>query len=378
MPSFSHALSSILLSSALMTWPITTTTTTAHPLLLRDGGRGSGNEHRRAGTYKNSKKQQNVVQQHCTPDAFAGVYKYVNCKQMVMQVTITCDTENRIKNQCNYKEQPMKDDKGNDVCVVEGSFDATYVRMDPARPDACELNFVSLKDSCKADALPSGFGVRAEVDIMTAGPDDTSSTSTLLLRFSNDRGVVYYNEDEPQKALFLHQDLSTGGRKLQNCPNSDCNKFPQCSTDVFSPDGWCPFKNETAIAAAETAENETKRLEQELSDLQDKLNKKKEDVEKQRKLSNELKEQLECGKNKYSYPLNNSPYGGDFYDYPQCSTILFEPPINFCKDWCNVDGKWPSCGPRMFLSGSYDGRNTFGRDYACDCNGCNDCPDTYF
>lgn len=236
----------------------------------------------------------------------------------------------------------------------------------------CELQFVSLKDSCNADALSSGFGVRAEVDIMTAGPADTSSTSTLLLWFSNDRGVVYYNEDEPQNAVFLHEDLLTGGRKLENCPNSDCYKFPQCSTDVFSPDGWCPFKNETAIAAAETAENEAQRLEDELSDLQESLNKKKEDVEKQRKLSDELTEQLECGKNGYSYRLKNDFYA-TYYKYPQCTTIFFEPPINFCKDWCNVEGKWPSCGPRMFLSGSYDGRNTFGRDYRCDCTGCNNC-----
>ena len=83
---------------------------------------------------------------------------------MVMQVEITCDNDNGI-NQCDYKEKPMNDDNGVDVCVVKGSFDATYVMMDPARPDVCQPNFVSLKDSCKADALPPGFGMRAEVGI---------------------------------------------------------------------------------------------------------------------------------------------------------------------------------------------------------------------
>lgn len=96
--------------------------------------------------------------------------------------------------------------------------------------------------------------------------------------------------------------------------------------------------------------------------LQNALNKKKEDAEKQRKLSDTLKEQLECGKINYSRRMNTSPYA-TFVEYPQCSTILFEPPIDFCKDWCNVENNWPACGPRMSLRGSYDGRNTFGRDY---------------
>ena len=193
-----------------------TTTAASTPLFWRDGGRSNQQQQqqqqeqqqRRAGKYKNSKKQ-NV--QQCTLDQFTGDYKYVNCEGVETKVGVTCDNDNGI-NQCDYKEKPMDDDKGDDVCVVQGSFDATYVMMDPARLGVCQLNFVSLKDSCKADALPSGFGMKAEVD-MTAGPDDTS---TMVLWFSTDEGVVYYNEDEPQETAFLHHDFPQG-RKLEDC-----------------------------------------------------------------------------------------------------------------------------------------------------------------
>ena len=234
MPSFSQALSSILLTSALTTWPITTAdTTTAHPLFLSDGGR-SNHQQRRVG--KNSKKQ-NVVQQ-CTVEQFVGDYKYDNCQGVETQVRIACDTKKGTKNPCDYQEAPLKNDN-DDGCVVEGSFGATQIMKDPANPDVCQLNFVALKNSCKAEALPSGFGMRAEVD-MTAGHADTS-TSTLVLWFSNDGGVVYYNEDEPQEPVFLHQDFSTE-RKLGGCDVIEPDFYAgpgtgtACTTDAMCKD----------------------------------------------------------------------------------------------------------------------------------------------
>ena len=117
MPSFSQALSSILLTSALTTWPITTAdTTTAHPLFLSDGGR-SNHQQRRVG--KNSKKQ-NVVQQ-CTVEQFVGDYKYDNCQGVETQVRIACDTKKGTKNPCDYQEAPLKNDT-DDGCVVQGSL----------------------------------------------------------------------------------------------------------------------------------------------------------------------------------------------------------------------------------------------------------------
>ena len=191
-----------------------TTTAASTPLFWRDGGRSNQQQQqRRAGKYKNSKKQ-NV--QQCTLDQFTGDYKYVNCEGVETKVGITCANANGM-NQCNYKEKPMEDDKGDDVCVVQGSFDATdatYIMMDPARPGVCQLKFVALKDSCQADAVPAGFGMKAEVD-MTAGPDD--ETSTMVLWFSTNGGLVYYNAGEPQDTVFLYQDLPRGRKLEEGC-----------------------------------------------------------------------------------------------------------------------------------------------------------------
>ena len=97
-----------------------------------------------------------------------------------------------------------------DECVVHGSFDITQITMDPAS-SVCELDFVPLKYSCDADALPPDFGMKAEVD-MTTGHDDTSS---MLLWFNVDGGLVYYNEDDPRVTAFLHQDLPSGRKMVK-------------------------------------------------------------------------------------------------------------------------------------------------------------------
>lgn len=208
-----------------------TATAASIPLVWLDGGgshQQQQQQQRRAGTYKFSKKQ-NVVQQ-CTPDDFAGDYKYMNCQDVETKVGITCDKDNGTTKPCDYTEAPLQNDTGDeDECVIHGSFDATDIMMDPARPGVCQLKFVALKDSCKAEALPVGFGIKAEVD-MTAGPDDAS---TMLLWFSTNEGVVYYNEDEPQETAFLHHDLPKG-RKLWTAEDL-CEKSETGLDDTCDP-----------------------------------------------------------------------------------------------------------------------------------------------
>ena len=57
---------------------------------------------------------------------------------------------------------------------------------------------------------------------MTAGPDD--DTSTMVLWFSTNGGLVYYNEGAPQDTVFLYQDLPRG-RKLEGCNVEDATFF---------------------------------------------------------------------------------------------------------------------------------------------------------
>ena len=223
-----------------------TATAASTPRLWRDGSRRhlrpQQQRHRwtRVGTYKQKhSKKQNVVPPQCTPDQFVGDYKYRNCQGVETKVRIACDMDKGTKNPCDYQEAPLKNDNTDDGCVVQGSFGATHIMKDPANPAVCQLNFVALKDSCKANESPSGFGMRAEVD-MTAGHADTS-TSTLVLWFSNDGGVVYYNEDEPQEPVFLHQDFSTE-RKLGGCDVIEPDFYAgpgtgtACTTDAMCKD----------------------------------------------------------------------------------------------------------------------------------------------
>jgi len=60
----------------------------------------------------------------------------------------------------------------------------------------------------------------------------------------------------------------------------------------------------------------------------------------------------------------------DWRPAPQCTTKFG---INFCNDMCNAAGQW-GCG--VATMSAADGRNTDGKDYTCDCGGCNGCPAT--
>lgn len=214
MPSFSKALSFLLMSST--TWPITTATATnSHPVFLSDDGRSSNRRH----VQKYGKKQ-NI--QRCTLDHFAGEFKYMDCEDHLTKVEIACGT-----NQCEYEEYRIIDDDSDehhtkntdDGCVVHGSFDITDITMDPAS-SVCQLDFVALKDSCDVDALPVNFGMKAEVNVTTRHDD----TSSMLLWFSIDGGSVYYNEGEPRVTAFLNHDLQTT-RKLRHVTYDSCLCF---------------------------------------------------------------------------------------------------------------------------------------------------------
>ena len=175
------------------------------------GDGGSNNQRRIRNKY--SKKQNFKKKVICTRDNFVGEYKYLNCEGVDTKVEITCDDDDGTgedTGMCEYKEHPLNDD-ADSLCFVHGSFDPiTHITMDSARAGVCQLDVVLLTYSC-ANVSPAGFGMKAEVD-MTNGHE----TSTLLLRFSNDGGAVYYNEEEPRETVFLHHHIPPG-RKLERC-----------------------------------------------------------------------------------------------------------------------------------------------------------------
>ena len=146
----------------------------------------------------------------CSIDRFPFTSKYQNCQGREHEVYIDCAT----RRMCTYTEYYFNDNS-EEWCLVQGSFNPiTQIGTDPARPDVCQLDFVSLKDSCEADALPSGFGVTAKVDMSTghADNDDACTSGLMVLRFSDDEG-----SEKPLKAVALDCAFPTPTRrKMQN------------------------------------------------------------------------------------------------------------------------------------------------------------------
>jgi len=136
----------------------------------------------------------------CSIDWFPRVSKYQNCQGVEYTVNIHCAPRHRM---CSYTEHYVN---GNgEKCKVQGSFDPiAQIGTDLARPSVCQLDFVALKDSCIADALPSGFGMKAEVYMKTGQEEEEACTrSLMLLWFSANGGVGYYNEEEPRTAMAV-------------------------------------------------------------------------------------------------------------------------------------------------------------------------------
>ena len=56
----------------------------------------------------------------------------------------------------------------------------------------------------------------------------------------------------------------------------------------------------------------------------------------------------------------------------KCEDDKFDPPQNFCSEWCNTANVW-DCGHPTLVG--TDPRNTDNKDYTCNCGGCNGCGD---
>ena len=77
---------------------------------------------------------------------------YIDFKNKETKVGITCDKDNGTKNLCNYQETPLNNNNDdNDGYVVQGSFDATQIWMDPTRPGVCLHCKYDWQCHCKAN-----------------------------------------------------------------------------------------------------------------------------------------------------------------------------------------------------------------------------------
>ena len=128
----------------------------------------------------------------------------------------------------------MQFDDAAAVCPAVGSGDNGS--FDPET----HLNFVALTDSCDAEAgASSKFGVMVEILPSTGtGPHNHENNedknhknnSGMLLRFSDDDGVTYYNNEHPRKTVLL--DWSSPRRTLfeNKCGTPSCGTFGGKST----------------------------------------------------------------------------------------------------------------------------------------------------
>ena len=122
------------------------------------------------------------------------------------------------------------------MCLIHRSYDPViHITMDSTKEGVCQLNFALFTDSC-ADVSPIVFGMKVEVDMTTV---HDASTLLILIRFNNNGGSVYYNEDEPWETVFLHYDIPPG-RKLYGSCNFNCDPMsPYDDTDQGCQDGDC-------------------------------------------------------------------------------------------------------------------------------------------
>ena len=191
-----------------------------------------------------------------------GKSQYTNCKGTETELNIACankDTAAAVNNStltkrllCSYSEHPVQYEDAAAAaagCGFHGSFDPwTYITLDHAS-GVCRLKFLALTDSCDAATAPvvtdGGFGVMVEAPLSTGtGPDshhheqneDTNhkDNSGLLLRFSTDAGLTYYNNQTPRNTVLL--DTSSSRRTLVvDYQSKNIHKCPCLpATDSFS------------------------------------------------------------------------------------------------------------------------------------------------
>ena len=216
-----------------MTFAIITLTTNTNTTSVVASSVGSFE--RRVSNNKSNKKQSNKKEENtCTIQPFLGKSQYTNCRGKETEVEIACDTTDdaapattTTREICLYSEHPVQYDAAAATaveCGVRGSFDPrTHLTWDHAT-GVCRLDFIALDNSC--DAAPvvagGGFGVMMEVPLSTGtglGPyhheqneAPHQENSGMLLRFSTNGGVTFYNQQDPRKTVLL--DSSCPQRKL--------------------------------------------------------------------------------------------------------------------------------------------------------------------
>ena len=254
MPFFSKAVAFLLFW--VMTSSIIITTTTTIVVASAATTIGGTNALSLVRKIKNSKKTNANKDNTCTMESFLGTSMYTNCKREEMEVEIACDTTDDTAiatnttpttTLCSYSEQPVPfDDVAAAVTVVgcgdHGSFDPeTHLIMDQAT-GVCRLKFLRLTraSTCAGAAVVAGgkFGVMVEAPLNT-GPglhnheqneeNHHKDNSGLLLRFSIDAGVTYYNTKDPTRTAPLDRSSS---RRMQNTYPRPC--FPPCATLLWN------------------------------------------------------------------------------------------------------------------------------------------------
>ena len=196
---------------------------------------------RRVSNNKSNKKQGSPNKHAdgtCTMEPFLGTSQYTNCKGEETEVEIACDTTDDPATNttptmrlCSYSEQPVPfEDAAPPATAVgcghRGSFDPeTHLTRDHAT-GMCRLKFVALTNSCDAAApvvAGDGFGVMVVVLPSTGtGPglhtheqnedNNHKDNSGMLLWFSKDGGVTYYNKEDPRKTVALD---GSSSRRMQ-------------------------------------------------------------------------------------------------------------------------------------------------------------------
>ena len=193
---------------------------------------------------KHSKKTDANAKANTCLSRLLGKSQYTSCDGTETELDIACANKDTAaaaaaaaadgtstKEICSYSEQPVKyDDAAPPAtaagCGDRGSFDPeTHITLDHAT-GVCRLKFLALTDSCDADAAApvfknGNFGVMVEAPLST-DPGSHSheqnednphkSNSGMLLRFSIDAGVTYYNTEDPRNTVPLNR--SSSRRKL--------------------------------------------------------------------------------------------------------------------------------------------------------------------
>lgn len=188
---------------------------------------------------KNSKKQDlKNKEDTCMMQEFLGTPQYTNCKGTETEVKIVCDNTNDAatattkKIICLYSKYPVQYDGAAAATAVavgcgdHGLFDPkTHLTWDHAT-GMSRLEFILLTHTCFGVPASRGFWLMVEAPPST-GPGSGPGThnhahhedknhkdnSGMLLRFSTDDGVNYYNSEHPRKKVVLLY-KSSPSRKL--------------------------------------------------------------------------------------------------------------------------------------------------------------------